>query len=90
MALTLLGLVANAMTVTVRCGSLSRPVIAVGFFIYGPIMMIGLHALDLVPKKARGPPQGFTGCSATLGSRRRCGHRWDCRHWGLGAVFVER
>ncbi len=35
--------------------------IAAGFFIYGPIMLIGLHALDLVPKKAAGTAAGFTG-----------------------------
>ena len=35
--------------------------IVIGFFIYGPIMMIGLHALELVPKKAAGTAAGFTG-----------------------------
>src|SRR6185436_1019588 len=35
--------------------------IAIGFLIYGPIMIIGLHALDLVPKKAAGTAAGFTG-----------------------------
>lgn len=35
--------------------------IAIGFLVYGPIMMIGLHALDLVPKKAAGTAAGFTG-----------------------------
>ena len=35
--------------------------IIIGFFIYGPIMLIGLHALDLVPKKAAGTAAGFTG-----------------------------
>jgi MFS transporter, OPA family, glycerol-3-phosphate transporter len=35
--------------------------ILVGFFIYGPIMIIGLQALDLVPKKAAGTAAGFTG-----------------------------
>jgi OPA family glycerol-3-phosphate transporter-like MFS transporter len=34
---------------------------AIGFLIYGPIMIIGLHALDLVPKKAAGTAAGFTG-----------------------------
>jgi MFS transporter, OPA family, glycerol-3-phosphate transporter len=28
--------------------------IAIGFLIYGPVMLIGVHALDLVPKKAAG------------------------------------
>src|SRR6185503_20134987 len=31
---------------------------AIGFLIYGPIMMIGLHSLDLVPKKAAGTAAG--------------------------------
>ncbi|RPJ84193.1 MAG: MFS transporter, partial [Acidobacteria bacterium] len=35
--------------------------ISIGFLIYGPIMIIGLHALDLVPKKAAGTAAGFTG-----------------------------
>jgi len=35
--------------------------IAIGFFIYGPIMLVGLHALDLVPKKTAGTAAGFTG-----------------------------
>lgn len=35
--------------------------ITIGFLIYGPIMLIGLHALDLVPKKAAGTAAGFTG-----------------------------
>jgi len=34
---------------------------AIGFLIYGPIMMIGLHSLDLVPKKAAGTAAGLTG-----------------------------
>lgn len=32
-----------------------------GFLIYGPVMMIGLHALELVPKKAAGTSAGLTG-----------------------------
>jgi OPA family glycerol-3-phosphate transporter-like MFS transporter len=34
---------------------------AIGFLIYGPVMMIGLHALELVPKKAAGTAAGLTG-----------------------------
>lgn len=33
----------------------------IGFLIYGPVMLIGLHALELVPKKAAGTAAGFTG-----------------------------
>jgi len=35
--------------------------IAIGFLIYGPVMLIGVHALDLVPKKAAGTAAGLTG-----------------------------
>lgn len=35
--------------------------IAIGFLIYGPVMLIGLLALDLVPKKAAGTAAGLTG-----------------------------
>ncbi|HEY0668068.1 MAG TPA: glycerol-3-phosphate transporter [Sphingobacteriaceae bacterium] len=35
--------------------------IVIGFFIYGPVMLIGVQALDLVPKKAAGTAAGLTG-----------------------------
>jgi OPA family glycerol-3-phosphate transporter-like MFS transporter len=35
--------------------------IAIGFLIYGPVMLIGVQALDLAPKKAAGTSAGFTG-----------------------------
>ncbi|MDO8541257.1 MAG: phosphoglycerate transporter protein PgtP [Opitutaceae bacterium] len=64
--------------------------IAIGFFIYGPIMMIGLHALDLVPKKAAGTAAGFTGFfgyffgSAPSGA----GVGWIADKWGWNGVFI--
>jgi OPA family glycerol-3-phosphate transporter-like MFS transporter len=64
--------------------------IAIGFLIYGPIMIIGLHALDLVPKKAAGTAAGFTGLfgyvfgSAIAGT----GVGWIADHWGWNGVFV--
>lgn len=64
--------------------------IAIGFLVYGPIMLIGLHALDLVPKKAAGTAAGFTGFfgyvfgSAIAGS----GVGWIADHWGWNGVFV--
>ena len=64
--------------------------IAIGFLIYGPIMIIGLHALDLVPKKAAGTAAGFTGFfgyvfgSAVSGT----GVGWIADHWGWNGVFV--
>jgi len=35
--------------------------IAIGFLIYGPVMLIGVHALDLVQKEAAGTAAGLTG-----------------------------
>jgi OPA family glycerol-3-phosphate transporter-like MFS transporter len=35
--------------------------VAIGFLIYGPVMLIGVHALDLVPKNAAGTSAGLTG-----------------------------
>ncbi|GAB3904212.1 glycerol-3-phosphate transporter [Mucilaginibacter boryungensis] len=35
--------------------------ISIGFLIYGPVMLIGVQALDLVPKKAAGTAAGLTG-----------------------------
>jgi OPA family glycerol-3-phosphate transporter-like MFS transporter len=64
--------------------------VAIGFLIYGPIMMIGLHALDLVPKKAAGTAAGFTGFfgyvfgSAVAGT----GVGWIADHWGWNGVFI--
>ncbi len=64
--------------------------IAIGFLIYGPIMIIGLHALDLVPKKAAGTAAGFIGFfgyvfgSAIAGS----GVGWIADRWGWNGVFV--
>lgn len=35
--------------------------VGIGFFIYGPVMLIGVQALDLVPKNAAGTAAGLTG-----------------------------
>jgi OPA family glycerol-3-phosphate transporter-like MFS transporter len=65
---TMLFMGLTLMAVLVYWGNLRGPLwidyaalIAIGFLIYGPIMIIGLHALDLVPKKAAGTAAGFTG-----------------------------
>jgi OPA family glycerol-3-phosphate transporter-like MFS transporter len=63
---------------------------AIGFLIYGPIMMIGLHSLDLVPKKAAGTAAGFTGFfgyvfgSAIAGT----GVGWIADRWDWSGVFT--
>jgi len=41
--------------------------VAIGFLIYGPVMLIGVQALDLVQKKAAGTAAGFTGLFGYLG-----------------------
>lgn len=41
--------------------------ISIGFLIYGPVMLIGVHALDLVPKKAAGTAAGLTGLFGYVG-----------------------
>lgn len=41
--------------------------IMIGFLIYGPVMLIGLQALELAPKKAAGTAAGFTGLFGYLG-----------------------
>jgi OPA family glycerol-3-phosphate transporter-like MFS transporter len=64
--------------------------VSIGFLIYGPIMIIGLHSLDLVPKKAAGTAAGFTGFfgyvfgSAIAGT----GVGWIADRWGWGGVFT--
>jgi OPA family glycerol-3-phosphate transporter-like MFS transporter len=89
MGFTLIGLVIYGLN---RQGPLwidYTALVIIGFFVYGPIMIIGLHALELVPKKAAGTAAGFTGFfgyvfgSAIAGS----GVGWIADHWGWGGVF---
>lgn len=89
MLLTLAGLLVYGMN---RHGPLwidIASLIAIGFFVYGPIMMIGLHALDLVPKKAAGTAAGFTGLFGYfLGSAPSgAGVGWIADKWGWNGVF---
>jgi OPA family glycerol-3-phosphate transporter-like MFS transporter len=90
MLLTLAGLVTYGLN---RHGPLwidMTALIAIGFFVYGPIMIIGLHALDLVPKKAAGTAAGFTGFfgyvfgSAIAGT----GVGWIADRWEWNGVFI--
>ena len=64
--------------------------IAIGFLIYGPIMIIGLQSLDLVPKKAAGTAAGFTGFFGyVFGSAiSGVGVGWLADHLGWGGVFA--
>jgi OPA family glycerol-3-phosphate transporter-like MFS transporter len=90
MALTLAGVVVYWLN---RHGPLwidYAALFAIGFLIYGPIMIIGLHALDLVPKKAAGTAAGFTGLfgyvfgSAIAGT----GVGWIADRFGWNGVFL--
>lgn len=46
---------------TPNLGLIVACMIGIGFFIYGPVMLIGVQALDLAPKNAAGTAAGFTG-----------------------------
>lgn len=87
---TLLGLIAYGLN---RNGPLwidIAALITIGFFIYGPIMLIGLQALDMVPKKAAGTAAGFTGFFGYVfgSSIAGTGVGWIADHWGWGGVIV--
>ena len=90
MAITLVAVVIYGLNIHGPLWIDQAALIAIGFFIYGPIMIIGLHALDLVPKQAAGTAAGFTGFfgyvfgSASAGS----GVGWIADHWGWGGVFA--
>ncbi|MES2591626.1 MAG: glycerol-3-phosphate transporter [Bacteroidota bacterium] len=64
--------------------------IAIGFLIYGPVMLIGVQALDLVPKKAAGTAAGLTGLFGYLGgalfANIAIGFLVD--EWGWDAAFI--
>ncbi len=89
MLMTLAGLIVYGLNrhgpLWIDCAAL----IAIGFFVYGPVMIIGLHALDLVPKKAAGTAAGFTGFfgyafgSAVAGT----GVGWIADKFGWNGVF---
>lgn len=49
--------------------------IVIGFLIYGPVMLIGLHALELAPKKRLARRQVLPACSVTWRLGRGKRHR---------------
>ena len=64
---------------------------AIGFLIYGPVMLIGVSALDLVPKKAAGTAAGFTGLFGyLLGSAvfANIGMGYIFEHFGWNGGFI--
>ena len=58
--------------------------IVIGFLIYGPVMLIGLHALELAHKKAAGTAAGFTGLFGYLGGSviASAAIGWTVEHFG--------
>ncbi len=47
--------------VATRVAVVYSSLIAIGFFIYGPVALIGVQAINLVPKNAAGTAAGFVG-----------------------------
>jgi len=66
--------------------------VCIGFFIYGPVMLIGLQALELVPKKAAGTAAGFTGMFGYLGgslaANALVGYTVDRFGWDGGFILL--
>jgi MFS transporter, OPA family, glycerol-3-phosphate transporter len=64
----------------------------IGFFIYGPVMLIGLFAIDIVPKNAAGTAAGLTGLFGYLGgavfANMAMGWVLDRWHWDGGFVVL--
>lgn len=61
----------------------------IGFLIYGPVMLIGLHALELVSKKAAGTAAGFTGLFGYLGGSVAASALigWSVDYYGWDSAF---
>jgi len=66
---------------------------AIGFLIYGPVMLIGLYALELVPKKAAGTAAGLTGLFGYLGgavvANIALGYTVDFYGWDGGFILLS-
>ena len=66
--------------------------IGIGFFVYGPVMLIGVHALDLAPKKAAGTAAGFTGLfgyvGGAVGASVVIGMVVDASGWNAGFSLI--
>lgn len=66
--------------------------VAIGFLIYGPVMLIGVHAMDLVPKKAAGTAAGLTGLFGYLigatAATAAMGHVVDTWGWDGGFYML--
>jgi OPA family glycerol-3-phosphate transporter-like MFS transporter len=65
----------------------------IGFFVYPPVMMLGVTGLDFTSKKAVGAAAGFIGLFGYLGRTAQAkGVGWLAEHWGwtpaLGAILI--
>lgn len=63
---------------------------ATGFLIYGPVMLIGVQALDLVPKKAAGTAAGLTGLFGYVGGAlfANIAFGYIVKHLSWDAAFI--
>lgn len=64
--------------------------ITIGFFIYGPVMLIGVFALDLVPKNVAGTAAGLTGLFGYLGGAvfANIAMGFVIDHWNWDGGFI--
>lgn len=65
--------------------------IAIGFLIYGPVMLVGVQALDLAPKNAAGTAAGLTGFMGyVLGTAILANvvMGYVSQNWGWGSTFI--
>ena len=60
----------------------------IGFFVYPPVMLLGVVALDLTSKKAVGTAAGFVGLLGYLGSTFQAqGIGYLAQNYGWNSVF---
>ena len=64
--------------------------IAIGFLIYGPVMLIGVQALDAVPSQAAGTAAGLTGLFGYLGGAffANVAMGWILDNWSWDGGFM--
>lgn len=65
--------------------------IAIGFLIYGPVMLVGVQALDLAPKNASGTAAGLTGFMGyVLGTAILANvvMGYASQNWGWSSTFI--
>lgn len=82
----------NADLIATRVTVVYSALIAIGFFIYGPVALIGVQAINLVPKNAAGTAAGFVGLFGyligdALLSKVLIGAVADNANWGWEATF---